>query len=149
MASYSWTGNNAFNGGGSGGGGGGGSDYWADAAATFGALPAGTVVGEIRQALDTQILYRWDGGTWQVYYTPGGGASGRDLTAQWLTADGTTKTITHNWGTRNVHVEVLDNNSSYITVFPDVTRPTANSVVLTSTEAPATAWTVLLSEVLN
>lgn len=142
MATYSWPVTTS-------GGGGGGSAYWADAAANFAALPAGSVVGELRQTLNDSKLYRWDGATWQAYYTPGGGASGRDLTAQWLTADGTTKTITHNWGTRNIRIEVLDNSTSYMTIFPDVSRPTINTVVLTSTEAPASAWTVLLSEVLN
>lgn len=88
-------------------------------------------------------------GTGSLVATIAAGIVPRTLSAQWLTADGTTKTITHNWGSRKIIVEVLDNSAGYITIWPDATRPTTNTVVLTSSEAPASAWTVLLSEVIN
>ncbi len=52
-------------------GGGGGSPYWKNAAATFAALPAGTVDGEVRLVLATHELYYWDAGssTWKLVPT--------------------------------------------------------------------------------
>lgn len=73
----------------------------------------------------------------------------KNLTAQWLITDGLTKTITHNFGTVNVMVQVLDNNSNYINIDVDMTRPTINTVTVTTAAAPITAWTVLISQVLN
>lgn len=72
----------------------------------------------------------------------------RTLVTTWLTADGTTKTVTHGWGTQTISVEVLDTASNYANIQVDsVTRPTGNTTVLVSTEAPASSWTILLREV--
>lgn len=69
----------------------------------------------------------------------------RAMSAMWTS--GTTLTITHNWGTRKVLVEILDGDNGYREVMADdETRPTDNTVVLTSNEAPAN-WLVLLKEV--
>ncbi len=53
-----------------------GSPFWGNAAADFASLPAGTVIGEIAQALDTQYLYRWDGAAWILYYAGPGAGTG-------------------------------------------------------------------------
>ena len=58
-----------------GGSSGGGSDYWADAVADFASLPTGQNVGEIRQTLDNNNLFRWDGAIWQSYYDPTSGGT--------------------------------------------------------------------------
>lgn len=74
----------------------------------------------------------------------------QQVSETWAAADGTTKTITHSFGTRNVLVQVLDQNDDYINVEVNtIKRPNDNDVVLTASEAPATNWTVLVSEVLN
>lgn len=74
----------------------------------------------------------------------------QQVTEAWLTADGTSKTVTHNFSTRNVLVQVLDSADDYINVEVEtIKRPDDNSVVLTSSEAPSSSWTVLVSEVLN
>lgn len=118
----------------------------ADFFAQYPAVPTGGGGGGITQ-LTGQVLAGPGSGS-QVA-TIAAGVIPRNLTAQWLAADGTTKTITHSWGTQHIMVETLDNSSSYETVYPDVTRPTINTVVLVSSEAPATAWTVLLAEIFN
>lgn len=63
----------------------------------------------------------------------------------WVTADGTTKTITHSLGTRDVIVQVYD-KTDYSTILVDnIERTTVNSVTLTSTEAPPSGgWRVLV-----
>lgn len=62
---------------------------------------------------------------------------------------GTSFSITHNWGSQQVRVEVLDIAAAYATIEVDaVTRPDGNTVSLMSnTAAPGTGWLVLLSEV--
>ena len=69
----------------------------------------------------------------------------RAMSQAWTS--GVSLTITHNWGTRKILVEVLDGDDSYREVFvDDETRPTDNTVVLVANEAP-TNWLVLLKEV--
>jgi hypothetical protein len=59
----------------------------------------------------TAQLEGYQNGAWTAM--SGGGTVPRNLTAQWLTVDGATLTVTHNWGTRNIRVEVIDNGSNY------------------------------------
>ena len=75
-----------------------------------------------------------------------GGAN--QLVSTWSNSDGSVKTITHNFGTRNVIIQVLDDNNSYINIDIDsITRPTDNTAVLTSSQAPVGNWTVLLTQI--
>lgn len=75
-----------------------------------------------------------------------GGAN--QLAETWLAAEGTTKTITHNFGTRNIMIQVLDANNNYISLDIDsISRPTDNTAVLVSNQAPVGSWTVLLTQV--
>jgi len=70
------------------------------------------------------------------------------LVATWLNADGTVKTITHGFNTRNITVQVLDVSNNYMNIEVDsITRPNSNDVVLTTSEAPSTSWIVLLQQV--
>lgn len=72
----------------------------------------------------------------------------RAMSASWIIADGTTKTVTHNWGSQKIQVEVLDNSNGYATInMSSVQRPTINTVVITSTDVPASTWTILLKEI--
>lgn len=105
------------------------------------------VNGMILYNSDAQQLEGYQNGAWSPL--SGGGTVPRNLTAQWLTADGSTFTVTHNWGTRNIRAEVIDNGSNYETIITDVSRPTDNTMVFSSSEPPGSAWTVLLTEVLN
>lgn len=70
------------------------------------------------------------------------------LVETWDNSDGTTLTITHGFGTRNVLVQVLDEDCNFCTVdLADVQRPNDNQVVLNSAEAPATSFRVLLAQI--
>lgn len=103
-----------------------------------GALEASTVtstelgyVSGVTSAIQTQLNER-----------------GRNLSANWDPGDGTTKTITHGFGTRKVAVEVLNAADDYASIEVEtVKRPTDNTVVLTSSVAPSSGWIVLLTEV--
>lgn len=78
--------------------------------------------------------------------TGGGGSGGNELSENWTS--GTSYTVTHGWNTRKVMVEVLDASDSYRTIYVDVTRPTLDTVVLTSSSAPSGTWVILLKEIL-
>jgi hypothetical protein len=86
-----------------------------------------------------------DGSGTLSWGTPAG--AGSQLVETWANADGTTKTVTHNFGTRNIMIQILDNDDDYQTLDVCVTRPTDNTAVLISSEAPTTNWTILLLEV--
>ena len=70
----------------------------------------------------------------------GGGNSTFNSTSS-VIGDGasTTFTITHNFGTRNLHVTVYESGSNFETVYPDVQRPNTNSVRIVFANAPAAA----------
>lgn len=65
--------------------------------------------------------------------------SGRKRKGSAIIGDGsaTAFNLDHNFGTRQVIVEVYKNSGNYDTVFVDVTRPTINRVTLTFAAAPA------------
>lgn len=70
------------------------------------------------------------------------------LAATWLNADGTVKTITHGFNTRNISVQVLDASNNYMNIDVDsITRPNNNDITLTASEAPSTSWVVLLQQI--
>lgn len=62
----------------------------------------------------------------------------------WVTGDGTSKAITHNFGTLDVMVTVYDKTDNSTIDVPAV-RTNTNTVTLTSTEAPgASGWRVVV-----
>jgi len=67
--------------------------------------------------------------------------SGRKRKAVGTLGDGsaTAYTITHNFGTRDVQVEIYRNSGNYDTVIADITRPSTNSVAVTFAQAPTAA----------
>lgn len=72
-------------------------------------------------------------------------ASTNSFKATWADTDGASKSITHSLGTRDVIVQVYDEN--FQTIELDlVTRTDANTLDITSSEAPATgmSWRVLI-----
>jgi hypothetical protein len=74
-------------------------------------------------------------------------ASGLEVYAtNWAIADGATKAITHNLGTRDIIIQIYDEN--YETVHVDtITRGTTDSVTLVSSVAPTGTWRVLILKV--
>lgn len=74
--------------------------------------------------------------------------SGTTFAADWLNSDGTTKSVAHGLGTRDVIVQVYNNDgSSWGTVLVGDDRTDANTVTLTAAMAPAVAYRVLVSAV--
>lgn len=72
----------------------------------------------------------------------GSGSSG--FTDTWIPDDGLLKIVTHNLGTRNLIVQVIDNNNNYRTIDLEVDRPTDNTIELEANELPSGTWTVLI-----
>lgn len=72
-----------------------------------------------------------------------GVVGGGKVAVDWLTTDGVTKTVTHSLGTRDVTVEIYDENYETIYIH-SVVRTDTNTVTLTSSSAPTTSWRVLI-----
>ena len=63
----------------------------------------------------------------------------------WLAADGTTKVVSHGLNTRDVIVYLYDANSPYSALLvDDIAHTDANTITLTSNQAPAVSWRVLV-----
>lgn len=69
---------------------------------------------------------------------------GANFKADWVTADGTTKVVTHSLNSRDVIVQVYDGVTYRTIQVDEVERTTVNSVTLTASEAPGTSWRVLI-----
>jgi hypothetical protein len=48
----------------------------------------------------------------------------------------TSYTITHNFGTRNLHITVYESGSNFETVYPDIQRPTVNTATIVFANPP-------------
>lgn len=64
--------------------------------------------------------------------------------ADWLTADGTTKVVTHSLGSTDVMVQVFDADDGSSIEVNSIIRTDTNTVTLSASEAPATSWRVLI-----
>lgn len=72
----------------------------------------------------------------------------RHTTATWVTGDGASKAIAHNFNTTDIAVELYEIDTGE-TVFPDTTvRTNVNTLTLTASQAPTgSGWKVLIKEV--
>lgn len=88
-------------------------------------------------------------GAGQLIWTTVSGLSvGQESTVTWLNADGLTKTITHNFNSRNIMVQIIDPNDNYRNVEVDsIQRPTLSTIIVESSIAPPTSWLVLLKQI--
>lgn len=65
--------------------------------------------------------------------------------ATWITADGTTKTVTHNLGSTDVLVQVIELSSKQVIQVDSAVITDSNTVTLTSSSAPdSSSWRVLI-----
>lgn len=62
----------------------------------------------------------------------------------WLTADGTTKSITHSLGSSDLIVSIIDTTTKQIIEVDTMTLTDANTLDLVASEAPATSWRVVI-----
>jgi hypothetical protein len=68
--------------------------------------------------------------------------------ADWVTADTSTKVVTHSLGTKDVLVQVYDKADDSTVYVDSVVRTSTNSVTLVSSSAPgASGWRVLVKKV--
>lgn len=95
-----------------------------------------------------------DGTPNQVLQTDGSGvlswattSSFSSFAADWDNADGATKVITHNLGTKDVQVEIYDTDDDSTLLIDSIVRTDTNTVTLTSSEAPAVTWRVTIHAV--
>lgn len=87
--------------------------------------------------LDTRVSSLEAGG--------GGGSSLEVENADWVTADGTTKTINHSLGS-DVQVQIFDKSNGQM-LFVDTVEVTSSTVVLTASQAPgASGWRVMIQK---
>lgn len=62
----------------------------------------------------------------------------------WITADGTTKSITHSLASSDILVQIYDTTTKQIIEVDTMTITDANTLDLVASEAPATSWRVLI-----
>lgn len=98
------------------------------------ALAAGTE-GQVLKIIGGQVAWGTDNGTSAVQ-------------ADWVTADGTTKAVSHSLGTKDILVQVYDKANDQTIEVDSVIRTDVNTVTLTSSEAPnASGWRILILDV--
>lgn len=66
------------------------------------------------------------------------------VAATWLTADGTTKVVSHGLGTDEIDVTIIDLDTSEIISVSSIVATDSNTVTLTASEAPATSWRIII-----
>ena len=104
-------------------------------------------------ATTTFVLPSADGTAGQALKTDGSANLGwvslaRTAKATWITSDGVTKTVTHNWNTTDVKVEIID-LSDFSTIMVDSVTRTVNTVVCTASVAPGSSgFRILINEIL-
>lgn len=81
----------------------------------------------------------------EVLEAGGGGAALESVNTDWVTADGTSKTVSHSLGT-DVQVQIFDKSNGQM-LFVDTIEVTATTVVLTASQAPgASGWRVTVQK---
>lgn len=91
-----------------------------------------------------QIL-RTDGSGTLSWVDQSGGGDVSGYATDWITADGTSKTVTHNLAATDVDVTVIDLSDNRIIHVDSIATSGANAVVLTASEAPsASSWRVIV-----
>lgn len=75
-------------------------------------------------------------------WVPDSGSS--SFSEDWLNADGTSKVITHNLNSKDVIVQVYNEDDDSDIIVDSVVRTDADTVTLTASEAPAVSWRVVI-----
>lgn len=82
---------------------------------------------------------------WQNQDQAGSGSSS-ELAVSWLPADGATKIILHSLNSRNLAIQVLDENSKYIEV-DSITCASTTQIILIANQVPTGTWVVLIKQI--
>lgn len=73
-----------------------------------------------------------------------GGGDVNGATVTWLAADGLTKTVTHSLGSADLDISIFDNDNNELITVGSITVIDTNSILITSSEAPANSWRVVV-----
>jgi hypothetical protein len=119
----------------------------ADVITTQGDLIVGDGAGDAsRLAIGTNGYILTSNGTTASWAAPA--AALESFKADWVTADTSTKVITHSLGTKDVMVQVYDKTDDQTIYVDTVVRTDTNTVTLTASEAPgASGWRVMILKV--
>lgn len=74
----------------------------------------------------------------------GGGGGGSTYATNWVTGDGTTKSVTHSLGSSNIEVAVVDTSDNSFVGIDEIVIVNNNSISLSASEAPASTWRVIV-----
>lgn len=92
-----------------------------------------------------QILTTDGSGNLSWTSSGGGGGGNVDGTAgTWLAADGTTKVFTHSLGSTDIDVTVVSLDTNEVIGVDSITVTDSNNITLSSSEAPATSWRIIV-----
>lgn len=69
------------------------------------------------------------------------------LAASWITADGASKVITHNFASNDFLFQIWDTTSGAMIEIDSAVQTDNNTLTLTASEAPAASWRVLLLKI--
>jgi hypothetical protein len=112
---------------------------------------AGLTTADILYASSSSAVTRLGIGTAGQVLTVAGGVpswaapGSSSFKANWITADGTTKTITHNLGSLDVIVQLYDKTDGSTIGIDSEVRTNANTLTVTASSAPGAAgWRVLI-----
>lgn len=93
--------------------------------------------------LTNQVLTT-DGSGNLSWTTAAGSGTVVSYAEEWLSADGMTKTITHNLGSTEVQVTLIDLDDNSIHLVSSIVVLDADTVELNASEAPANSWQVVV-----
>lgn len=93
--------------------------------------------------LNNQVLTT-DGSGNLSWTTAAGSGTVKVYAEEWETADGLTKTITHNLGSLDVQVSVIDLDDNTMHLVSSIEVLDANTIELNASEAPANGWQVVV-----
>jgi hypothetical protein len=103
------------------------------------------VNGMVIYNLSTNQFEGYQSGSWQPI---GGTPAVSSFKTDWVTADGTSKTITHSLGTKDIEITVFDKTDGQTIGVDTVIRTDDNTLDLTAISAPGAAgWRVLIRKV--
>lgn len=114
-----------------------------------GGTGASTATAALNNLLPNQTgnankVLKTDGSTasWEIVAGGGTGVSGAETL--WLAADGTSKAFTHNLGSENIDISIIDLDDNSLISVNSISVTDANSILLQSSEAPSTSWKIVI-----
>lgn len=83
-------------------------------------------------------------GTGVLSWSSAGAGTVREFADNWITADGTTKTVNHMLGSTDVEVTLIDLSDNSILWIDSIVVTNMDNITLTASEAPSSTWRVVV-----